>query len=84
MNADHRKAMEIALTLLDYADDVTASDVEEAVHKALLAVGRADVDASDLRRDVESRCNVWLPTEQVLNGHEDHMPWLDAARDHIQ
>lgn len=84
MNADHRKAMEIALTLLDYADDVTASDVEQAVDKALLAVGQANVDVGELRRDVESRCNVWLPAEQVLNGREDHVPWLDVARDEIE
>ncbi|GAB2727400.1 Z1 domain-containing protein [Nocardia thraciensis] len=84
MNPDHRKAMEIALTLLDYADDVTASDVEQAVAKALLAVGQVNVDVGKLRRDVESRCNVWLPTEQVLNGHEDHVPWLDAGKDEIE
>lgn len=84
MNADHRKAMEIALMLLDYVDDVTASDVEQAVDKALLAVGQANVDVGELRRDVESRCNVWLPTEQVLNGREDHVPWLDDAREGIE
>jgi hypothetical protein len=84
MNPDRRKAMEIALTLLDYVDDVTSSDVEQAVDKALLAVGHANVDVDELRKDVESRCNVWLPTEQVLNGNEDHVPWLEAARDEIE
>ncbi|MCK9893125.1 Z1 domain-containing protein [Frankia sp. Mgl5] len=83
MNPDHRRAMEIALMLLDDEDDVTAYEVEQAVDKALLLVEQANVDVGELRRDVESRCNVWLPTEQVLNGREDHVPWLDAARGEI-
>lgn len=84
MNADHRAAMEIALTLLDRVHELTASDVEVAVDKAVSAVGQASINIDELRRDVESRCNVWLPTEQVLNGHEDHVPWLDDARDEIE
>lgn len=84
MNTEYRKALDIALALLGDKDTVTTSEVEEKVNTALGLVDATDIDVQRLRSEVESRCNIWLPSEQVLNGNEDHVEWLDAAHEDIR
>ncbi|MGH3833222.1 MAG: Z1 domain-containing protein, partial [Pseudonocardiaceae bacterium] len=84
MNAEYQRARRFALTLLDDVETVATGDVERAVDIALSAVNGADIDRAALRLDVESRCNVWLPSEQVLNGKDDHEEWLESRRGEIE
>jgi hypothetical protein len=41
-------------------------------------------DVEGLRRDVESRSNVWVGSETTLDNNEGHVPWLQQRRDEIE
>ncbi|MFF5171547.1 Z1 domain-containing protein [Micromonospora sp. NPDC000089] len=42
------------------------------------------VDRVALVRDVESSCNVFIPSANVMEGDEDHDPWLDESKSSIE
>lgn len=88
MNDAHVEAKNIALQLLRHIEIVNSEDVDQAVTLALGVVRtmhpHLPVDDDELRREVESQCNVWVPTERTLEGNDDHQDWLDGARPAIE
>ncbi|MGC5322414.1 Z1 domain-containing protein [Micromonospora arida] len=87
MNEAERQTKNIALQLLRDKEVVTSDDVTGAVRSvvALVALQYPDtpVDQDAVRREVESLCNVWVPTSKTLEDNDDHIDWLDKARPEI-
>ena len=86
MTSQHEKARSIALRLLP-ADGATRELIEQKVSLVLdmLRVEAPDepVDGDLLTRELESLCNVWMPSPTALDEGEGHEAWLDARKPEI-
>jgi hypothetical protein len=86
VNAQHEKARSIALRLLP-SDGATREIIEKKVGLVLdmLRVEAPDVpvDGDLLIRELESLCNVWMPTSTSLDDAADHQAWLNARQGEI-
>lgn len=83
MNNEYSQTRDIALAILNSAPEITADTVSNAVTRAMAGLDQGVVDGAALLRDIQSECNIWVPSAQVLDVDEDHVPWLDARRSEI-
>ena len=88
MNEAHAQARNIALQLLRDVEVVSPEDVSRAVKQVMVLISGVhpdqQVDEDLLRREVESLCNVWVPSERTLEGEDDHEVWLDGRRGSVE
>lgn len=86
MTAHHDKARSIALQLLP-ADGATRELIEQKVGLVIdmLRQEAPDevVDGDLLIRELESLCNVWMPSPTALDEGEGHEAWLESRRSKI-
>ena len=87
MNTQHEKAKSIALRLLP-ADGATKNLIEQKVGLVLdmlrVEAPDQDVDGDLLIRELESLCNVWMPSPTSLDEADGHEVWLEARRGEIE
>lgn len=87
MTTQHEKARSIALRLLP-ADGATRELIEQKVGLVIdmLRVEVPDelVDGDRLVRELESLCNVWMPSPTALDEGDGHEAWLDGHKQEIQ
>ena len=84
MASDYNTALTIAQALLRGKHPPTIEDIDLAVTRAELVIGRAGLDLDALRRDLEVRSNIWIGSASSLDDKEGHVPWLDRRRSEIQ
>jgi Z1 domain len=86
VNDQHEKARSIVLRLLP-SDGATRELIEQKVALVLdmlrVEAPDAPVDGDLLTRELESLCNVWMPTSTWLDDAEGHQAWLNARRGDI-
>src|SRR5690349_10704246 len=81
----YETALRIALTLLRGEPAATPELIAAAVEKATSILPLpADVDPAALRRDIESRMNVWIGDGATLDNNEGHVPWLEERSAQIE
>ncbi|MBE0610059.1 MAG: Z1 domain-containing protein [Dehalococcoidia bacterium] len=74
----YETALRIAMTLLRNEPVATPDLVAGAVDKATGILNLpADFDPLALRKDIESRMNIWIGTGATLDSGEGHVPWLE-------
>src|SRR6266511_3671777 len=81
------KARRLVLTMLSDVQSPTPEIIRQKV-RLVITMLRADtpglhVDEDELVRDVESRCNVWVPAAATLDDPHGHMDWLPAKQAQI-
>src|SRR6266536_3857037 len=74
----------LCLQLLSFHDAVTRELIAERVNLVVEMLTKEDpsfsVDREALVRDLESRCNVWIPGSTSLDDTSDHIDWLTDER----
>src|SRR4051794_30157410 len=86
-DAHLNKAMRLVLNLLGDAQVPTDVDVDRAIETAiaaLIAMGDPAVDRHALRRLVQANVHVFVGEGEVLEGKEDHVPWLEPRLSEIE
>src|SRR5690242_21344692 len=83
-------AMRLAMAALANISAPTPERIRDTVREAipmatrLLGGSSAPIDEDWLVREVESRCNVWVPTATTLEDQRGHIEWLAARRAGIE
>lgn len=88
LNGPEQQAVRMVLMLLQSEQVVTPERIRERVAAVLPAVllGQQDstVDPEAIAREVETRCNVYVPVATALDDPRGHVEWLPERRGEIQ
>lgn len=78
----YEKARQLVQILLKGESETTPATIRDAIQRVLPALGEEgrSIDTERLAKDLETRFNVWVGQESVLQDVRGHEPWLPDRR----
>lgn len=78
----YEKARQLVQILLKGESETTPATIRDAIQRVLPALGEESrsIDTERLAKDLETRFNVWVGQETVLQDVRGHEPWLPDRR----